>query len=146
MGVTRFLLDTNVISEPLRPRPDQALVHRLEEHQQRVAIPSPVWHELLFGCFRLPESRRREAIETYLLETVRSSFPILSYDGAAAQWHARERARLESLGQLPPIVDGQIAAIAAVHRVTLVTANLADFERFDGLEITSWRSDAGDRG
>ena len=144
MGVTRFLLDTNVISEPLRPRPDQTLIRRLQDHQNQIAIPSPVWHELLYGCFRLPPSRRRDAIEAYLLETVRPSFPIVSYDAAAADWHSHERARLESSGKTPPYVDGQIAAVAAVNNLKLVTANLTDFQSFEGLEVISWRSGSPD--
>jgi len=140
MVKVRFLLDTNVVSEPLRPRPDSALLRTLAEHQDHVAIPAPVWHELMFGCLRLPKSRRREAIEVYLLETVQPSFPILPYDEAAALWHADERARLQAAGRTPPYVDGQIAAVAVVHRLTLVTANAADFASFDDLEVTSWLS------
>jgi len=129
MVKVRFLLDTNVVSEPLRPRPDSALLRTLAEHQDHVAIPAPVWHELMFGCLRLPKSRRREAIEVYL-----------PYDEAAALWHADERARLQAAGRTPPYVDGQIAAVAVVHRLTLVTANAADFASFDDLEVTSWLS------
>jgi tRNA(fMet)-specific endonuclease VapC len=66
---------------------------------------------------------------------VRGSFPILPYDEASAAWHGEERARLESLGRTAPFVDGQIAAIAHVHGLTLVTANPRDFATFNGLRI-----------
>ena len=134
----RYLLDTNVVSEPLRPRPSRTLLRRLERREGETAIASVVWHELRFGCARLPESRRREAIERYLEDVVRSSFPILDYDRAAAEWHARERARLEAAGRMPPFIDGQIAAIAAVHDLVLVTANKADFRPFEGLRVEGW--------
>jgi tRNA(fMet)-specific endonuclease VapC len=110
----------------------------LSEHQDRIAIPAPVWHERWFGCLRLPASRRRDAIHAYLLEAVYPSFPILPYDEPAARWHADERAVLEAAGRTPPYVDGQIAAVAAAHRLTLVTRNVADFEPFRGLEVVSW--------
>jgi tRNA(fMet)-specific endonuclease VapC len=63
---------------------------------------------------------------------------ILDYDAAAAAWHASERARLDARGETPPFTDGQIAAIAHVHDLALVTFNVADFKRFDGIRIVSW--------
>jgi tRNA(fMet)-specific endonuclease VapC len=111
---------------------------RLARHGGETAIASIVWHELHFGCARLPVSRRREAIERYLDEVVLASFPVLDYDRAAAEWHARERARLEAEGKTPPFIDGQIAAIASVNDLVLVTANKADFGEFKGLRVEAW--------
>ncbi|MFN8635054.1 MAG: hypothetical protein U0893_14455 [Chloroflexota bacterium] len=65
---------------------------------------------------------------------------ILPYDSAAADWHARERARLAAIGQTPPFVDGQIAAIAVTNGLTLVTANVADFRAFAELIVVDWSS------
>lgn len=107
-------------------------------HEGETAIASIVWHELQFGCRRLPVSRRREAIERYLEDVVLASFPILDYDRTAAEWHARERARLEAAGKTPPFVDGQIAAIACVRDLVLVTANTVDFRGFKGLRVERW--------
>ena len=135
---TKFLLDTNLVSEPLRPHPAAAIMRRLRDHDGEMAIPALVWHELRFGCARLPKSRRREAIERYLENVVAVSFPILDYDQQAADWHALERARLRASGRTPPFVDGQIAAIAHVHKLILVTANKADFAGFKGLRVKSW--------
>jgi tRNA(fMet)-specific endonuclease VapC len=135
----RYLLDTNIVSEPLRPKPQHGIVRKLRRHEEEIAIPSVVWHELRFGVERLPPSRRRLAIERYLDEVVRETMPILEYDRAAAEWHAVERARLTARGQTPPFVDGQIAAIARVHDLTLVTLNDSDFQRFDGVRVSSWR-------
>ncbi len=66
------------------------------------------------------------------------SFPVLEYDRDAADWHARERARLSALGRTPPIVDGQIAAIAYVNGLFLVTTNERHFEGFRGLRLEVW--------
>ena len=101
-------------------------------------LAAPTWHELRFGCERLPGSRRRELIENYLATVVRVDFPILPYDEAAAAWHARERARWLTRGSTPPFVDGQIAAIASVNDLVLVTANGADFAAFEGLRLEDW--------
>lgn len=134
----RYLLDTNTVSEPLRPTPAVGIVRRLRRHDGEVAIPAPVWHELRFGCARLPPSRRREAIERYIETVVLASFPVLDYGKEAADWHALERVRLGADGRTPPFVDGQIAAIAYVNDLTLITSNIRDFGSFRELRVQSW--------
>ena len=143
MVTLRYLLDTNVLSEPMRATPDQKLLDQLRDHQHEIATAALVWHELLFGCYRLPQSRRRRVIEAYLAEVVATSVPILPYNSEAAKWHAAERARLASMGRTPPFVDGQIAAIAVVHDLVLVTANFADFADFEGVQAVSWLDSPG---
>ena len=133
-----YLLDTNIVSEPLRPQPAPGIMHKLRIHESEAAIPAPVWHELRFGCARLSRSRRRDVIERYLEEVVLASFPVLDYDRDAADWHALERARLSGTGRVPPFVDGQIAAIAYVNGLTLITANTSHFLGFKGLRVQSW--------
>ena len=134
----QYLLDTNVVSEPLRPEPSEGIVRKLRVHGEESAIPTPVWHELRFGCARLPPSRRRDTLERYLEDVVLASFPVLDYGREAADWHARQRARLVAAGQTPPFVDGQIAAIAHVNSLILVTSNVRDFEEFEGLRLERW--------
>lgn len=134
----RYLLDTNVLSEPLRPAPDPQVLDRLREHADDLATASVVWHELLFGARRLPESTRRRTLERYLADVVQPSVPVLPYDTDAAAWHASERARLTALGKTPAFPDGMIAAIARVNKLVLITRNLDDFEAFEGLEVESW--------
>ena len=134
----RYLLDTNTVSEPLRPNPAAGVLRRLREHGGEAAIPAPVWHELRFGCARLARSRCREAVERYIETVVLASFPVLDYDREAADWHARERARLGADGRTPPFVDGQIAAIAHVNDLILVTSNARDFNGFRELRVQSW--------
>ena len=133
-----YLLDTNVVSEPLRPEPSEGVVRKLRIHGPESAIPAPVWHELRFGCARLPPSRRRDTLERYLEDVVLASFPVLDYDREAADWHARQRARLVADGQTPPFVDGQIAAIAHVNDLIVVTSNDRDFEDFQGIRAERW--------
>lgn len=133
----RFLLDTNVLSEPMKPRPRAALLRAIEDHRGDLAIAAPSWNELRYGWARMPASRRRDALEDYLERRVRAALPILPYDAAAADWHAAERARLAAKGRTPPHVDGQIAAIAKVNELTLVTRNVGDFRLFD-VDVVAW--------
>lgn len=136
----KFLLDTNVLSECARPRPDRGILERLERHENEIATAAPVWHELLFGCALLPPSRKRADLEAYLREAVEAALPILPYDAACAEWHGVERARLVRLGETPPFVDAQIAAIARVHGLEIITANVEDFRNFEGVRAVDWRS------
>ncbi len=137
----RYLLDTNILSYAFRSSPDSAVVRKLREHEGEIATAAPVWHELRFGCGLMPESSRRAALERFLGDVILPNVPILDYDRPAAEWHAAERVRL-GRGGTPPFVDGQIAAIAFVNGLTLVTDNEADFRRFERLDIENWVSRA----
>ena len=135
----RYLLDTNVVSEPLRPVPNEEVLAHLREHQTEIAIASVLWHELWYGCYRLPPSTKRTVIEAYLKDVIARTIPILSYDQRAALWHAEERARLAGIGRPPPFADGQIAAIAATNGLSLVTFNRDDYAAFRSLRLEDWR-------
>src|SRR4030065_2484942 len=80
----RYLLDTSIVSSPVSRIPDREIVRQLDEHGPECAIAAPVWHELTYGCRRLPKGKRRAALEAYLRDVVHGSFPILPYDEAAA--------------------------------------------------------------
>lgn len=136
--ISRYLLDTNMVTEPIKRRPNQGVLHHFQQYQYELAIAAPVWHELWFGCYRLPPSKRRSEIEAYLTNIVTHTMPILSYDAKAAEWYASERARLTNIGLPTPFADGQIAAVAAVNNLILVTNNVADYTKFQGLQIDNW--------
>lgn len=137
--MTRYLLDTNVLSEPLKRRPDSAVLERLRAEQAGCATCAPVIEEMLFGMARLePGSRRRRTIERYAAGLLASAMEVLPYDVEAARWLAFERARLRSIGEPAPHVDGLIAAIARANDLTLVTRNVRDFARFEGLRLEDW--------
>src|SRR5437867_3729685 len=89
------------------------------------------------ACFGCPQENA-VARSTRSSTDITGSVVVLPYDQAAARWHAREQARLSRSGKPPPFVDGQIAAIAAIHRLVLVTRNFHDFSSFARLEVESW--------
>jgi tRNA(fMet)-specific endonuclease VapC len=114
------------------------VIKRCRQYQQELVTAAPVWHELQFGCYRMPKSRKKEVLELFLEEVISRNLPILPYDEQAARWHALERARLSSAGKPPSFVDGQIAAIAVTNRLTLVTRNINDYRNFSGLMLEDW--------
>jgi tRNA(fMet)-specific endonuclease VapC len=88
--------------------------------------------------YRLPESRRKRDLSDYLTQVIQEKMIILPYCSVAAGWFAAERARLNTLGQMPSYPDGQIAAIAKVNNLTLVTRNVSDYTNFEELTIKNW--------
>jgi tRNA(fMet)-specific endonuclease VapC len=133
----RYLLDTNVVSEWVKPTADAQVVARLTQHEAACAIAAPTLEELAFGMARLPPSRRRDQLEQWLAATV-DRMPVLPFDARAAWWLGVERARLARLGRPAPRADGEIAAIAVAHGLILVTHNVKDFAAFSGLRIEDW--------
>ena len=135
----RVLLDTNALAEAVRPTPNAAFMKRLKLNEARLAIASVTLHEALYGVERLPEGKRKQLLREYMRDVV-LRMAILPYDTAAADWHARVRARLEAKGRTMPYADGEIAAIAATRALTLVTANVRDFRGVEGLRVENWRT------
>lgn len=134
----KYLLDTNVLSEAVKTDPNRHVMDKMEKHQDEMVTSSPVWHELQFGCRRLPQSRKKEIIASFLNDILRPRMLILPYDDRAAEWHAKERARLSSSGLTPSFVDGQIASIAKVNDLILITRNTDDFKPFSKIKLENW--------
>ena len=134
----KYLLDTNVLSEAVKVNPDRYVIAMLEKHQDEIATAAPVWHELLYGCRRLPVSRKREMLEAYLEDVVLRNMDILPYDERAAEWHAEQRSKLSVQGKTPSFVDGQIAAITRVNDLILITRNTHDFKLFENFQVSNW--------
>jgi len=132
-----ILLDTNIVSELGRPSPNEELVRRLGAHNGRVSIASVTLHEVIYGIERMPDGKRKEAVKQYVRDNV-LPLRVVPYDMQAADCHARERARLERIGKTMPYADGQIAAIAVVHSLTLITANVKDFANVRDLRTANW--------
>jgi predicted nucleic acid-binding protein len=135
----KFLLDTNVVSELVKPSPHPAVLAQLERHHKTCAIAAGTLEELTFGCWRLAPGRRRELLEEWLVGLA-ARFPVLPYDDRAAWWLGLQRARLAAAGVAVAMADGQIASLAAVSKLTLVTRNLKDFKHFSGLLVANWHS------
>ena len=62
----KYLLDTNVLSEPLKIQPDAIVMERLQQYQNHIVTATIVLHELYFGCYQLPPSRKEKSIKKYI--------------------------------------------------------------------------------
>jgi len=117
-----YLLDTNTISEPIKPSPNKQVVERIEQYYVQIALPVFVVYELIRGAYQLPESKKRLRVLRYI-ENAIFQLPVLPYTQVSAEWHGEEAARLQSIGKSPPFIDAQIAAVAKTNNLnpSLVT-------------------------
>lgn len=134
----KYLIDTNILSEPLKKQPDSKVVRRLLDNINDIATAAPVIYEMVQGAMCLPESKKRTRILRYLNEFVYPNLSILPYETQTAKLHGELQAKLVSTGKTAPMIDGQIAAIAQLHQLILVTRNIADFKNFSELKIENW--------
>lgn len=137
-----YLLDTNILSELVRPQPNPGVLARYRQDWRYCQTAAVVEHEIRHGIARHPSPiRQRQLIQAYDQLFGSAGITVLPYDADAARWHARERARLEALGQPRGFADGQIAAIAVTCNLILVTRNRTDFAGYNGLRFETWFSD-----
>ena len=122
-----YLLDSNVISEIIKPEPSFSVIKKLAEHSGDCAISVTTWHELIYGIEQLEESYRKTQLSNFIQNDVKQSFKIIPYTENTAKLHAEIRAKLKKEGILLPFADSQIAAIALENRMTLATKNTKDF-------------------
>lgn len=126
-----FLLDTNVISEGAKPRPDAGVMDWLasiDEEQLHLSIVSLA--ELRHGVERLDAGRRKAALDLWLTEQLPLRFDdrLLPVDAETADAWGRIVAAAQAVGRPIGAMDAFIAATAKRHQFTLVTRNVADFE------------------
>jgi len=138
-----LVLDTNVVSELIRPKPSAAVLDWFASEHRRPYISAITRAELLIGVLSLPAGKRRRELEAAIGELldVRFGAWCLPFDSGAADAFARiEVARLRT-GRLASTEDSQIAAIALTHGLAVVTRNVAHFEAISGVEVMNpWDS------
>jgi toxin FitB len=136
-----FLLDTNVISEPMKARPNAGVLAWLAEVDEDSVFVSVVTiTELRYGIERLVTGRRRDRLDRWLRKDLTSRFGerILPIDLEIADACGRLVARSESLGRPIEPRDAFIAATAEVRGLILVTRNASDFEATVKTIVTPW--------
>lgn len=125
-----IVLDTNVISEPLRPRADPAVVRWLDaQDPETLYLTATALSELLIGIALLPAGKRKRGMELAMqsLQTRLFADRFLSFDREAAIAFALLGSRAATKGFSISVADCQIAAIAAVHGFAVATRDTAPF-------------------
>ena len=133
-----LLLDTNILSEVMRPQPDARVTGFLEQ-QTDAHLSVITIHELEYGLARLPDGKRRNELATMIAALLsRYETAILPVTPPQAQTAGRMRALREKDGRVLHIADALIGACAHINDLTLATRNVDDFAGLDVRLINPW--------
>ena len=135
------IVDTNVLSELMRPAPAGEVAAWFERQPlARLAITAVTVGEILYGLDRLPDGRRQADLTARFVTVVRRAFSdrVLAFDDAAAAACARIRGDRERAGRPIGINDAMIAGIARSRGASVATRNLADFEHCGIALLDPW--------
>ena len=136
-----IILDTNVVSEPLKPSPEPAVLDWLDRQAPETLYLTTVnLAELLAGIEALPQGRRRTKLHQALTAHMMPLFKgrILPFDEKAAEAFALINAGAKAAGNSMSFADGAIAAIASAHGFLLATRNVRDFKGAGVEVINPW--------
>lgn len=130
-----WLIDTDVLSERARARPDQRLLEWLEAHASEIYTSSHAIAEIQAGIAFLPEGAKKRALQLWLNRLMDAmDGRILNFNTSVATVWGRQEAEFKRKGCPMPMPDSFIAATARRHNLTIVTRNVADYTR-PGLKV-----------
>lgn len=121
-----FLIDSNVLSEPIKLVPDPIVVAWLRKHESKLAVDPMIIGEIRFGILRLAQGKKRKSMEQWF-EAVVARIQCLSWNAEFGHRWAELVVSLRAKGKAMPLQDSFIATSALVHDLPIVTRNEADF-------------------
>jgi predicted nucleic acid-binding protein len=136
-----IVLDTNVISEALKPDPSAEILRWLALEPGSTLYTTAITQaELLYGVELMPMGKRRSALHAAITKILTQIFAgrILPFDSAAAEAYAELAASRRAMGRPISEADAQIAAIARSHGASLATRNARDFEHCGIKVLNPW--------
>lgn len=137
-----IILDTNVVSEPMRPQADATVQAWLDEQvAESLFLTATSFSELLLGLEILPDGRRKERFQLALTRLLIRLFGprLLPFDIEAAKVYAPLMAHARGKGHTISVADGQIAAIAASHGFIVATRDTEPFLAVGVPVINPWK-------
>lgn len=142
-----FLIDTSVVSETVRPKPEPKVLAWVEQRNPaELFLASPTIGELMRGVRKIKEEARTNTYERWIENDLSEQFEgrILPFDDKAARIWGRLMGDGDRKGLTPAAADAQIAAIAIEHGLVLVTRNVRDFQNFDLAITNPWDGEGDD--
>lgn len=138
-----IVLDTNVVSEALKPGRDPAVIAWLDQQSAETLYPTSIsLAELLIGIAVMPDGKRKSTISAALDLLISRLFDtrILPFDHDAAMAYSQLLSAARAQGKAVSMPDGQIGAIASVHNFTVATRDVAPFQALGVPVIDPWRA------
>jgi predicted nucleic acid-binding protein len=125
-----YLVDTNVFSEPMKPKPEAKVIAWLRDHESDLYVSTVSIGEMRRGIERLPAGRRKTQLRAWLVTLCDCmKGRVLSFNTSTAHVWGQLKAKWDAAGIAIPSLDSQIAATAHRHRLTVVTRNTTDFAK-----------------
>jgi predicted nucleic acid-binding protein len=121
-----FLIDSNVLSETLKPEPDPIVIDWLRMHESKLAVDPMVIGEIRFGILRLAQGKKRRSMELWF-DAVVARIQCVGWGAEFGHRWAELVVTLRAKGKAMPLQDSFIATTALFHNLTVVTRNPADF-------------------
>ncbi len=136
--MTRFLIDTNVISELTKPKPDQNVI-KFMDGLSEVWISTLTLHELDYGILRLPDGRRKTQLKDIIEQIIHSYGDcILPINRSEALSAAQLRVYASQSGRILDLADSLIAGTAKEQKLTIATRNVSDFTGLKLQLVNPW--------
>lgn len=138
-----ILLDTNVLSELMRAKPDPKVLAWVDaQPASRLMICSITVAEILYGIARMPGGKRKQGLLDIASAMFDEDFAgnILPFDANAAVHYAEIAAESEARGRVVDMADAQIAAIGRLHDAVIATRNIRHFESLGVALVDPWNS------
>lgn len=130
-----YLVDTNLVSELVQRQPDPRVQRWANHNIGNAGIPTVAIFEIRLGLLQMPEGRRRDDLLGMMERAISRFGPrIYAFDRASAEMAGELHALSSRAGRPMARMDAQIAGIAAVYGLTLVTRNVKDFEN-TGIDV-----------
>ena len=137
----KFLLDTCVISEIIRPKPSRKVIKWIKsEDEGNFFISVLTIGELHKGIEKLPESKRKEELHNWVENDLKERFwnRIIDIDLQVAMMWGKIQGMTERIGRPMPAIDSLIAATGITHHVTVVTRNTSDMKESGVVLLNPW--------
>ena len=137
-----FLLDTNIISELVKPKPEANVTEWIENTDESLLYLSVLTlSEIRRGIAALPQSRRRATLEAWLDKDLPARFEerILAIDQEVADRWGLLTAAARNSGIVLPVIDGLLAATALEHNLTLVTRDTGQIPSMGVALFNPWK-------
>lgn len=134
-----IVLDTNVVSELMRPRPNPVVVEWLSYRSEQLAITTVLIAEIAYGIAKIPRDQRSPRLQNNFDQICRAyESRCHAFDLPAAIIFGEIMGAAKLNGRLVHTADGQIAAIALRHRAAVATRNVSDFEALGVKVVNPW--------
>ena len=136
-----IILDTNVLSEPLKPEPNLGVMRWLDNQPlESLFITATVLSEIEYGVERLADGKRKDKFRSDTEKLIQYYFNarILPFDENAARLYATKVAQASRNGRAVQVSDGQTAAVALSHNYIVATRDVAPFDVMGVTVINPW--------